>query len=215
MWLRMVLVCALGYGSLGCGDGGGGDGELSGLLEALNGDYRIREGTDCVIAIRGSSFGTRMSTGATKCVEEYDDGEREELEVSGTLTDTQITGTLKNDESYPDVTQNGCELRALSRREATLTATKTMSRTSEGRFAGLAGTWEGHVDFVRSQAELPCDGPEDVYDQSTSENDFTAEVYGDLITITYQREFDEDTVEVVESASGDLIVEGETFLFNP
>ena len=211
---RSVWVCALVSSLMACGSDEGGNG-IGALFEALNGDYQVREESDCVIEIRGSRFGTRMSTGETTCEEEYADGEREMLRVSGTLSDTRITGTLLNEETYPS-DNGGCVVLEGQRKEATMTVEKLSGRSEEGRFEGIAGTWEGELTITESAFTKPCEGPEEVYQSRVSPYQFIADAHGNLLSVTYEnQDGDTDDFEVVASSSGDLVIEGEVVRFDP
>lgn len=169
MPFRGWLACALGACAIGCGDSGGGD--LSALFEALNGDYQVREESDCVIAIRGSRFETRTSTGNTTCSETYtyedgSEGETEVLRVSGTLSDTRISGTLFNEEAWSLGLDPNCETREGFRHEIRASADKRSGRTAAGRFEGLAGVWEGEVELLEYNFVQECDSAEERYDDS-------------------------------------------------
>jgi len=212
---RSLWMCALVSSLMACGGDDGGDG-IGGLFEALHGDYQVREESDCVIEIRGSRFGTRTSAGETTCEEVYEDGEREMLEVSGTLSDTRITGTLINDESWPLNDTDPCPLIEGNRREATMTVEKLSGRSEDGRFEGIAGTWEGELTITESGFTRPCDGPEEIYQSRVSPYTFTADVRGNLLSVTYEnQDGDVDDFEVVSSSSGDLVIEGEVVHFAP
>lgn len=216
MQVRAWIVCALVLGPVGCGSDG--DGGVGALFEALNGDYEIREESDCVIAIRGSRFETRTSMGQTTCSETYThsdgtEGETEVLRVSGSLSDMGISGTLFNEESYPFSIDSDCPSREGRRVEITASADKTADRSADGRFEGLAGTWEGEVEIVEYGFFEPCDGPEEKYEAETSTYTFTANVNGDDLTVTYENNGDVDAFQVNSTSSGDLIIEGEVVSF--
>jgi hypothetical protein len=223
MQLRAFLVCAFSLSAIGCGgdDGGGG---LPALFEALNGDYQIREESDCVVAIRGSRFETRMSSGETTCTESYVNGDEgtelaeiETLRISGTLSDTRLTGTLFNEESYPEsIFESDCIMRHGVRNEVTASLGKEESLSTEGRFAGLAGTWEGEVTITELDFNVDCDGDETTSNERTNTYDVIANVLGDSIDLNYLeagQAGEVETFEVLSSTSGDLIVDGEIVRF--
>jgi hypothetical protein len=214
MHRKAFLVCALGLSALGCGNDG--EGGISALFEALNGDYELPDASGCVIAIRGSRFETRALNGATTCTEPVvDDGEQlETLRISGTLSDTRLTGTLFHDNTWPLHSSDGeCGAREGNVEEIVASADKLSDRSSEGRFAGLAGTWEGEVRITEYGVVTDCDGAAEKWDERTSTYTFTANVDGSSIDVTYDEGGDPDTFEVLASSAGDLIVDGEVIRF--
>lgn len=213
---RGWLICALGMSAMGCGSDSHGGG-IAELFEALNGDYQIREGTDCVIAIRGSRFESRMSTGETTCMEtsfyEGEESDTEMLRASGTITDTRISGMLLNEESWPLHGADGCGALEGSGREATASAHKLTDRSAEGRFAGIAGTWEGVIEIAEYWFDTDCDGTRTRTNDRMGIHAFTADVHGDSIDVTYKEGGNPMAFEVLSSSSGDVIVDNEVVHF--
>jgi len=215
---RWLWVCALGLGSLGCGGDDGGGGGLGDLFEALNGNYQLRAGTDCVIRINGSQIEARTTRGDMTCAEEDEDGDSETLLASGTLTDSRIEGTLVYEDTYSrglGSDEDGCEEREGTRYEIMGTAEKMMGRQSEGRFGGLAGVWRGQVSKVESYLTIPCDGPVEVFENTRDAYTFEADVYGDFISAEVDTDDGSDTVLITDTDTGDLLVDGEVISFEP
>lgn len=217
MLLRTLMSCVLSCGLVACGgDDGGGDGGggLSGLFESLNGEYEVDDDLDCVISILGSRFGTRNAAGATTCTQIESDGDHKTLMVQGTLSDTRLTGRLVYEIMGVDELFEDCTLRFTGHTVVEASATKSMGRTSEGRFAGLAGVWEGQLTVVETQSETPtedsgpgCEGFND--GSETNTYNFMADIYGSFGTVTYEDGDDIESFEIAESGDGAIVVDGE------
>lgn len=200
MSYRLILVCALSLVGLGCGDDGGGGGGVSELFDALHGDYVIHERAGCVMELRGSQFRTRSTDASETCMDDQTElgGTLETLKVTGTFSDTRVTGTL-------DYTKSGGVFDADSTVHATATINKVMGREVEGRFAALAGQWEGTVTY----SETTDDGVE-----SGSSNVFV-DVSGDSAVVTYEDgDGDTDIIDVQDEGASGISVDGEPVSFD-
>ena len=167
---RSFLLAATGAAFLSCTSGGdGGDGAgggLSSLFDSLNGEYQLEQGTDCAIEILGSRVRSLDSKGRTLC-QRAGESWSESMQMSGTFSDTRLSGTLE----YSDVDDEGFEdgrgglCRRHSTEKVTITAEldKLRGRSREGRFAGLAGVWEGtlHIEERIERADGEDDGDDD------------------------------------------------------
>jgi hypothetical protein len=104
-------------------------------------------------------------------------------------------------------------MRRGERNEITASAEKLSSRSVEGRFAGLAGTWEGQIEITETQWYTDCDGNEDEDNEKVGVYTFTADVSGRSIDVTFEHNGDSESFEVLSSSSGDLIVDNELVRF--
>jgi hypothetical protein len=102
------------------------------------------------------------------------------------------------------------------RNEITASMDKEESLSTEGRFAGLAGTWEGEVTITELDFNIDCDGDETTSNERTHTYEVIANVFGDSIDLNYLeagQAGEVETFEVLSSTSGDLIVDGEIVRF--
>jgi hypothetical protein len=200
MSYRLILVCALGGFALGCGDDGGGGGGVSELFDALNGDYVIHERAGCVLELRGSQFRTRSTGGGETCMDDQREfgGALETLKISGTFSDARITGTL-------DYEASGGVFEEDSTVHATATVNKMMGRSVDGRFAALAGQWEGTVMYSEATESGVDSGSSHVF----------VDVGADSAIVRYEDgDGDIETFDVADEGASGISVDGELVSFD-
>lgn len=192
MSCRSFFAAAASVMLLSCSSGGGDEagGSLSSLFDALNGEYQLEEGTDCAIEILGSRVRSLDSRGRTLC--QRGDGWFESMEMSGKFSDTRMSGTLdythEGDEDFEyDAQGSSCLVHYTETVSITAALDKLRGRTREGRFAGLAGVWEGTLTIEErdtSGSQCPSDTPHD--DVQTETYHIEADITGDAMLISYE-----------------------------
>lgn len=204
MSYRLILVCALGLVGFGCGGDGGGGGSVSELFEALNGKYLVHPDSGCEIELSGSSFHTVAPDGSHTCMEDNRanfDGIAT-LVVSGTFSDTRISGTLDHEITEGEGGINGTD-------HVTATINKVMDRMVEGRFAALAGQWEGSLSYTEQKEAVQVGEP----NTTSGTHNLFIDIYGDYGTVSYEDGGELDTFEISEDSSGDIVVDGDVFQY--
>lgn len=201
MLCRSILACALGWVAVGCGDDGGGGGGVSELFDALSGDYVIHEGAGCVLEVRGSKFITRGMDGSDTCTRDQTDfgGGLQTLKISGTFSDTRVSGALDYVNSSPGFPEEGTTV------HATATVNKTMGRDVDGRFAALAGQWAGTATYRETEPDGVESGTVDVF----------ADVSGDSALVGYEdSDGNNDVVNVQDEGASGISFDGEFVSFD-
>lgn len=193
MSYRVWIACALGVLGLGCAGDGGDGGSVSELFEVLSGTYVIDEEAGCRLQVHGSHLNTLSDGGGTTCTDSFGEGTRT-LAVDGTFSDTHVSGSLE----YRVMGAFGNE-----RTHAEVIADKVMDRTAEGRFAALAGKWEGMLTYTEED-----ESPEGDIDRNSGTNRVVVDVFGDYATVSYEHDGEVDMLEVRDFA-GDITVDGE------
>lgn len=212
---------------------GGGEGTLGDLFKALSHKYLITDDADCYVQISGSEINAVNSKGEKTCVREdvfleestYTYRNIENLLIDGTLKEDRITGTMV----YTDSDEEADEL-CLARysHETTfkLDLRKIKGAQSQGRFASLAGDWEGELEvnqkYIKelidvvpggcSQFTDDPDGEEDEWSKSAEIYEISAQIGGSDAVVHYENTEDAEESESFEvDDHGDyLVISGET-----
>lgn len=204
-------------------------GTLGDLLGALSHKYLIQDGTDCYVEISGSQISTVNSMGEKTCVRTDEGGEidaffeeMKNLKIDGTLKEDRITGTML----YTSVFEQGwgCRNRTTWDVTAELDLRKTKGAQLDGRFASLAGDWEGELEFHFVEKleytdvepggcdEYKAEDPDwaEVED-STEIYEITAQIGGSEALIRYRKQQDGGSFETIDVYDfGDyLVISGE------
>jgi hypothetical protein len=195
-FIVFIIAIPVGMGILGCDS----TDSLGDLFNALEGKYRVRQGSDCFIQISGSEVTSVDGSGHSECVEvtsdEYGDTMTESLTAAGTLSDKKVEGVLTLSEHYVSI-YGACRWEEQCTYTFDGKSLKQSGADVAGKFSSLAGEWTSNIDFRRecTWSVNHADSTNSCLETTDPEGEYiskkilsTATVSGNLMDIKYHNQ---------------------------